>query len=132
MKNILGMTVKLLIAIQFLAATYSTARADSFPHCASNDAKCVGEVLLYQIRMSANGGNPGNNNATFCVCETPRNADYCRVAGGANEYYYKVLKLKRISDGSEVSVLGDFRNCNATTNPTLAYEAALLNNPACR
>ncbi|MCX6119505.1 MAG: hypothetical protein NT027_18365 [Proteobacteria bacterium] len=131
MKNILGITVKLFLAIQFLAAPNSTARADSFPHCASNDAKCVGELLLYQIRIAGNGGNPGNNNATFCVCETPRNANYCRVNGGSTEYYNKILKLKRIADGSEVSDLGEFYICSATTNPTIACDAALLNNPAC-
>jgi hypothetical protein len=129
MKNFLSIALKFIIALQFLVAPLSVAKADSFPHCAPDDAKCVGEVLLFQIRMAGNGGSP--TQTTFCTCETPRNADYCRFNGGS-EHYHKVLKLKRISDGSEVSQLADFRNCTATSTPALACDAALAAHPACR
>jgi hypothetical protein len=129
MKKLLSITLKFFFALQISAASYSVANADSFPHCAPDDAKCVGEVLLYQIRMSGNGGN--QIKTTFCTCDTPRFADYCRYNGGS-EHYYKVLILKRISDGSEISQLADFRNCTATSNPALACDASLATHPACR
>lgn len=123
---------KVFQVLLFLNTVQSFAKADSFPHCAANDAKCVGEVLLDQIRW---GGGSGGGPSTFCTCEAPNStsySDYCRI--GNNYYSFKALKLKRIADGSEISELSVFRTCSSAgpVTPESACDAALTTNPACR
>lgn len=126
---LLGVPMKFLIQLLFAATatTFASASfADSFPHCANNDAKCVGEVLLYNIRANSGGGQ---FRTTFCTCEVDPNHSECH--DGQSYVYHRHLRLKRISDGSVISTLSTFR-CENGINPISGCEAAILSNPACR
>lgn len=125
----LSSNVRLSIALLVALLNTSAWSIDSFPHCATDDAKCVGEVVLQQIRLYGSNSN-STERTTFCVCEFPSNRDYCRV--GQTYNYFKVLKLKRLSDGSAISDLEEFWSCKDGITPEEECKKAILTHPSCR
>lgn len=113
-----------LIAAALLSA--GSANADSFPQCAYDDAKCVGEVLLQAIRWNGGGGGTPAR-STFCVCEMQ--SDTCH--NGQSWVRRYDLKLKRISDGSVISNL-EYFVCENNVTPQTGCQNALQTNPVCR